>query len=87
MNVKKYGSLIIIGALFSIKIFAQKDLRVFGKDRTALITNKQKLKDKKGDIYTAYLSLLSKADKLLSKKPHSVMEKSKCRLVMICMII
>jgi hypothetical protein len=75
MNIKKYGLVVLVGALFSMKTVAQTDIRVFGKDKNALITNKQKLKEKKGDLYTAYLALLTKADKLLSKPAYSVMEK------------
>jgi hypothetical protein len=75
MNLKKYGLVVLVGALFSMKTVAQTDIRVFGKDKNALITNKQKLKEKKGDLYTAYLALLTKADKLLSKPAYSVMEK------------
>ena len=68
--------LLQITICFSMASFAQKnDLRVFVKDKDALIINKAKIKSGDKNLIPAYDKLMKDADKLLRIQPTSVMEK------------
>ena len=75
MSIRKL-ILFQITICFFITSFSQKnDLRVFVKDKEALIINKVKIKSGDKNLIPAYDKLMKDADKLLSIKPTSVMEK------------
>ncbi len=77
MNNQKFKIvLFVFFILVKVSSFAQRnDLRIFSKDKNALIINKKKLKAGDVNLIPAYQELLKNADQLLDKHCPSVLEK------------
>ena len=75
MMLRKLILLQILICIVSVSFGQNNDLKVFIKDRNALVTNKAKLKSGNQNLIPAFNKLVKDADALLSKVPTSVMEK------------
>ena len=75
MMYRKLILLQIVLCSFAVSFAQNKELKVFLKDKNALLINKAKLKSGNENLIPAFKKLIKDADQLLSKAPTSVMEK------------
>ena len=75
MMYRKLILLQIVLCSFAVSFAQKNDLKVFVKDKNALVINKAKLKSGNENLIPAFKKLIKDADQLLSKAPTSVMEK------------